>query len=176
MKSQDLPKTGWAQVYSRRMSNGGPGGGDMTATSSLRMRAQRARLFSSQRPHRPRGRRKTGVVLETGTQLSRAMKTTPRRWMSWSGQRPRWKGRDVSCHPPLRHISDRGTTAKSLRSYCLSEAVLGSCSFCRGFVLFAAGAFLATGLLVLLACCFCLWSFLPGTCLVDAGFICAVLG
>jgi len=43
----------------------------------------------------------------------------------------------------------------SLRSYCFNEAVLGSCAFCRGFVLFAAGAFLAEGLLMLLACCSC---------------------
>src|SRR2546422_127606 len=38
----------------------------------------------------------------------------------------------------------------SLRSYCFNEAVLGSCAFCRGFVFFAAGAFLAEGLLMFL--------------------------
>jgi hypothetical protein len=62
----------------------------------------------------------------------------------------------------------------SLGSYCFNEAVLGSCA-CRGFVLFAAGAFLVEGLLTLLACCSCFWSFLPTVCLADAGFTCAVL-
>ncbi len=57
-----------------------------------------------------------------------------------------------------------------------NEAVLGSCAFCRGFVLFAAGAFLVGGLLTLLVRCSCFWSFLPAACLADTGFTCAVLG
>jgi hypothetical protein len=43
------------------------------------------------------------------------------------------------------------------------------------FVLLAAGAFLAVGLLTLLAGCACFWSFLPADTLADAGFSCAVL-
>ena len=43
-----------------------------------------------------------------------------------------------------------------------------------GFVLLVAGAFLAVGLLTLLAGCTCFWSFLADT-LADAGFSCAVL-
>ena len=49
----------------------------------------------------------------------------------------------------------------SLRSYGFDEVVLGS-FVCGGFVLFAAGAFLVEGLLTLLACSSCFWSFLPG--------------
>jgi hypothetical protein len=62
----------------------------------------------------------------------------------------------------------------SLRSYCFDEAVLGSCAW-RGFVLLAACAVLLEGLLTLLACCSCFWSFLPAVCLADTGFTCAVL-
>jgi len=62
----------------------------------------------------------------------------------------------------------------SLRRYCFNEAVLGSCAG-RGFVLLAAGAFLVEGLLTLLPCCSCFWSFLPAVCLADTGFTCAVL-
>src|SRR2546422_8664987 len=81
----------------------------------------------------------------------------------------------VRRRPSFRDAVEVRATRLSLQSYCFNEAVLGSCAFCRGFVLFAAGAFLAEGLLMLLACCSCFWSFLPAACLVDAGFICAVL-
>ncbi len=57
-----------------------------------------------------------------------------------------------------------------------NEAAFGSCAFCRGFVLFAAAAFLVGGLLTLLVRCSCFWSFLPAACLADTGFTCAVLG
>src|SRR5437588_10719260 len=76
----------------------------------------------------------------------------------WSSGEMRVSGYDLfkarrrqSRRDAVKATADR----MSLRSYCFNEAVLGSCAFCRGFVLFAAGAFLAEGLLMLLACCSC---------------------
>ena len=74
----------------------------------------------------------------------------------------------------LRRRSFQGVVDGMSVSYCFNEAVLGSCACC-GFVLLAAGAFLGAGLLTLLACCSCFWSFLPAVGLADAGFTRAVL-